>query len=172
MTETRDLERDLTEAFRSAMRRLASGVALITTSHEGRRFGMTATAVTSLSMEPPSLLVCVNQSASVHVPIASRGAFCVNLLSAAQADLGSLFSVKPGGEARFQHGTWVEDEDGLPILEGSQASISCKVTLVTSHGTHTIFAGEVLRVKCLSAIDPLLYLDGSFGRFILMQKLP
>ncbi len=132
------------------MRRLASGVALITTSHEGRRFGMTATAVTSLSMEPPSLLVCVNQSASVHFPIASRETFCVNLLGASHAHLGRLFSARPGGEARFQYGTWTEDEDGLPLLEGSQASISCKVSLITNHGTHTIFVGEVLRVRCSS----------------------
>ena len=87
------------------------------------------------------------------------------VLGTANAGLAARFA--RSGIDRFDGVRWRAQPDGLPVLEGSQASISCKVTLVTNHGTHTIFVGEVLRVRFSNAIDPLLYLDGAFGRFLL-----
>jgi flavin reductase (DIM6/NTAB) family NADH-FMN oxidoreductase RutF len=157
---------DIVRAFKMAMRQLASGAALITARHGQSRYGMTATSVTSLSLSPVSLLVCVNQGASIHEPLLASGLFCVNLLDGSQADLAKRFSTKPQGEARFSQGVWLEDEDGLPILPGSIASIACRVADIITHGTHSIVIGNVQRVSHGTAGDPLIYLDGSFGRFM------
>src|SRR3954462_7103791 len=98
MREERDLSETLTEAqqvkaaFRNAMRRLAATVTIVTTADGGRWHGMTATAVTSVSADPPALLVCVTQSASLQEPLMASGRFGVNLLRACHADLCGIFS--------------------------------------------------------------------------------
>src|ERR1700677_2620698 len=89
--ESRDSPQ-LAAAFKGAMRRLASGVAIITTSHEGRRYGMTVTALMSVSIDPPSLAVGINLSATMYRPLVKRRAFCVNLLHESHADLCTSFS--------------------------------------------------------------------------------
>ena len=76
------------------MRSLASAVSIVSTAHDDRRFGMTATAVCSLSMQPPTLLVCVNQSTSLHHPLLSAGRFCINILHADQDELARTFGRK------------------------------------------------------------------------------
>jgi flavin reductase len=154
-----------TGKFKEAMRKLGSGAVLITTRCEARRFGMTATSLTSLSLSPPSLLICVNERASIHAPIAESGRFCINLLNRHQANLAQRFSIKPDGEARFEQGSWSEDEEGLPILNGCVANVACAAAQITSHGTHSIIIGNVLRVSGVQDGDPLLYLNGTFGRF-------
>jgi len=156
---------DITLQFRAAMRRLAGGVALVTTFHDGARHGMTATSVTSLSMDPPSLLACVNRSASMHDPLRRGGLYCVNLLRADQAELGLVFATKPEGEARFRAGDWTTDGDGLPALRDCLASMSCRVAATAEFGTHTVFMGNVREVRLSGAVDPLIYLDGQFGGF-------
>lgn len=151
--------------FRDAMRRLAGGVALVTTFHNGSRHGMTATSVTSLTMTPPSLLACVNRSASLHEPIRQGGLYCVNLLRAHQAELGARFASKPEGEGRFGFGDWTTDANGLPALRDGLASISCRVAATADFGTHTVFMGHVQEVRLSGAVDPLIYVDGQFGGF-------
>lgn len=106
---------DLAVAFRLAMRRLAATVTIITTSDSGTRHGMTATAVTSVCADPPSILFCVNQSASIHAPLKVGSRICVNLLKAAHTELSNVFSGKLEGEARFGHGQWDAGEFGVPI---------------------------------------------------------
>jgi len=155
----------LAEQFRAAMRRLAGGVALVTTFHDGSRHGMTASSVTSLSMAPPSLLACVNRSASLHEPIHRGGLYCVNLLRAHQAHLAGVFASKPEGESRFDHGRWTTDSNGLPALQDCLASISCRVAATADFGTHTVFMGHVQEVRLSGAVDPLIYVDGQFGGF-------
>jgi flavin reductase (DIM6/NTAB) family NADH-FMN oxidoreductase RutF len=158
-------EGDIASKFKEAMRKLGSGAALITARRETRRFGMTATSLTPVSLSPASLLICVNESASIHAPIAASRRFCVNLLNRHQANLARRFAIKPHGEARFEHGVWSEDEDGLPILASCVANIACAVARIISHGTHGIIIGNVLRVSCPAEADPLLYLNGVFGKF-------
>src|SRR5688572_16586525 len=84
--------RPLALQFKGAMRRLASGIALITTAHQGRRYGMAATAVSSLSLDPPALTIAVNRGASMYEPLVARGEFCVNLLRDCHAELCQSFS--------------------------------------------------------------------------------
>jgi flavin reductase len=153
--------RDLEGQFKAAMRRLAAGVGLITTASGGRRFGMTATALCSLSVEPPAIAICINQSASMYDPLVARGAFCDNLLRECQAELCRSFSAALG-EERFQFGSWREDEDGLPYLSDSQASIFCRVGPTMPFASHTMFVGEVVKIMLDGAVSPLVYLDGRY----------
>ena len=151
-------------SFRDAMRRLAATVTIISARGAGRRHGITATAVTSLSMDPPSLLVCVNRSGSLHDLLSESGRFCVNLLRSEQAALSDAFSGKLAPEERFLHGAWKEDGEGLPFLADGQASIFCRRRDVIGYESHSIFIGQVESVLLADEISPLLYSNGAYGR--------
>jgi len=153
-------------SFRDAMRRLAATVTIITAGSPGQRHGITATAVTSLSMDPPSLLVCVNRSSSLHSLLGESNRFCVNLLRSEQADLSNAFSGKLPSEERFLHGAWKEDKDGLPYLADAQASIFCTRHGAVDHGSHSIFIGAVESVRMIDEVSPLLYSNGAYSRCI------
>ena len=151
-------------SFRDAMRRLAATVTIVSASGAGRRHGITATAVTSLSMEPPSLLVCVNRSGALHGLLSESERFCVNLLRSEQQALSDAFSGKLPGEERFRHGTWREDAEGLPYLADAQASIFCRRQNAIEHGSHSIFIGEVESVLLTDDVCPLIYSNGAYSR--------
>jgi flavin reductase len=147
--------------FRRAMRTLTSAVSVISTAHEGARFGMTATAVTSLSMDPPSLLVCINRTTSLHAPLLAARRFCLNILRADQADLAQAFGGGRAGEARFALGDW-RDAEGLPALDDAQANVFCEVDAVFSYATHSIVVGLVTAVRVSDVVTPLIYQDGRY----------
>src|ERR1044072_6977104 len=113
-------------ALREGLRRLAKAVVVITCEHEGARFAMTATAVSELSMAPPSLLICVNRTASLHTPLAAKAGFCVNILHRSHAEISTLCAGKEKGEARFSLGRWQDEEGGVPYLADAQASFMCR----------------------------------------------
>src|SRR6266508_5187796 len=97
---------ELRETFKRALRRFPAAVSVITSADQTRRHGMTATAVTSLSMDPPSLVVCVNQSSLLHDIMLLARRFCVNLLRRDQVALSAAFSGALSPEARFGLGEW------------------------------------------------------------------
>lgn len=148
--------------FRKAMRRLTSAVTVITTAHEQRRYGMTATAVTSVSADPPSLLICINRSASLHEPLIRSGRFCVNILLAEQSDIATAFSGGVPQELRFAQGHWGPDEADVPFLREAQANIFCDADAMSSYGTHNIIIGKVSQVLVHGRVTPLLYQDGQY----------
>lgn len=151
----------ITDEFKRAMRRLASTVTIISTADvNGNRFGMAATAVNSVSTEPPSLLVCVNHSASIHAPLTGRGTFCVNVLSTEHEDLVSAFSGRLAGAERFTVGDWHDDDRGIPYLEDAQCNFVCDVDTVVPFGTHSVIIGRVQAVRVAEGIAPLIYADG------------
>lgn len=154
----------LTDDFRLAMRRLATTVSIVTTSSEGRPFGMTATAVTSLSTEPPSLLFCVNRSTSIFPRLGPGVRACVNLLCSEQARLAEVFAGKVVPEERFSFGRWQHGEDGIPVLTDAQANLSCTIDAMFDYATHAIFVGKVDLVCLSGEIRPLIFGDGRFWR--------
>lgn len=160
---------DLVRDFKDAMRRLASTVTIITASDREGRHGMAATAVCSVTTEPPTLLVCINKSASIHAPIAASERFCVNLLGCEHQHLVPTFSGGAKGESRFEEGGWGAGFAGLPCLDGALASVLCGVRQAVAYGSHTIFIGEVTSVLLPSATTPLIYRDGGFFRTIAME---
>ena len=157
-------------ALREGLRRLAKAVVVITCQHGGARFAMTATAVSELSMEPPSLLICVNRAASLHTPLAAKAGFCVNILHRAHAEISALCSGKAKGEARFALGRWHTEASGTPYLADAQASFLCRNEQRLDYGTHCIVIGRVEKVLIHGSVDPLVYVDGTYSRVCLPSR--
>lgn len=150
--------------FKQAMRRLASTITLITSGRGDGRTGMAATAVMSVTADPPTLLIAVNKTASLHAVVCETSAFCVNLLGAAHHALVPIFSGAVKGTGRFDHGDWRYSRDGPPVLNDAVASLVCAVTNRMDIGTHSIFIGEVREIDNHPRIDPLLWVDGALAR--------
>ena len=157
---------DLTTLLRSALRGMPAPVALITTRDlaTGEPAGLAASAVIPVSMAPPSMLVCVNRSASAHAVIEASGRFCITLIGAAQTALVDVFSNTVHRSRRFTSGQWSE-RHGLPFLTEAPASIFCHVRTTLLFGTHEAFVGEVFDVSSHSAENPIGWAHGSFVRF-------
>ncbi len=156
---------DLQQDFKSAMRRLAATVCIVSTVDEDGWHGMTATAVTSVSMDPPSVLVCVNTTATLHKVLHSGKRFCINLLRASQESYAGTFSSsKIRGADRFADHAWKakDEEGGLPYLVEAQSNMFCDIDQAVSYGTHTIFIGRVNSVRNGELVSPLLYADGQY----------
>lgn len=151
---------EISEGFRLAMRRLATTVALITAGSGDRWAGMAATAVMSVSVSPPTLLIAVNRNASIHPIISEDNAFCVNLLAEMHGNLVSIFSGQEKGRDRFEHGNWIVHPSGLPILQDSLSTIVCRVSHQIEVSTHTLFIGNIEYVNHKNDINPLIWLDG------------
>lgn len=152
------------DMYKAAMRQVASPVAVITTSHNGQKAGLTATAICSATAEPPTILVCVNRTASAEEMIAASGRLAVNFLTEAQHEVARLFSTsKLSSEKRFSVGEWTTLFTGAPILRNTTASFDCAVESVVPCGTHHIYVSRVEAVAWEDA-DPLLYRDGYFRR--------
>ena len=100
---------DLKKTFLASMRAVTSTVNVISASHEGERHAMTATSVTSLSLDPPSMLVCVNKDASIHKILSEGSHFSINILSSSQRELAEVCSNSDEGESRFVNESW-EDQ--------------------------------------------------------------
>jgi flavin reductase (DIM6/NTAB) family NADH-FMN oxidoreductase RutF len=152
-------------AFIHGMRQLAAGVTLVTTRSGKRRAGLTATAVCSVSADPPLLLICVNRQADAHDLIAASGVFAVNVLSAAQRALADRFSGAHGlfGAERFEAGTWVELATGAPVLGECLASFDCVLQGSVPAATHSVFLGGVEAVAVRAGLQPLIYAEGDYG---------
>lgn len=152
---------ELAAAFKEAMRRVASTVNVISICVDGKAMGITATAVSVVSMNPPSLLVCVNQAASVHPKIENVVHFNVNVLHRDQAEVATIFADRSLAAQRFIRG-WDNDCVTPPRLRDAQASILCRRIDHHRFGTHSIFIGVVEEVVTRAEVDPLIYLDGKF----------
>jgi flavin reductase len=152
----------VSEAFREAMRSFASTVSIISCASDGCRYGMSATAITSLSIDPPSLIVCVNKSTATHRILSRGGRFRVNVLRSVQSGLSQAFSGQQKGQDRFRLGNWQETEGGLPYLVDAQANVFCEVARIIDYTTHTIFVAHVYFATALGDVDPLLYQDGKY----------
>lgn len=155
---------DLTERFVAAMRKLAATITLVTTRDGDTRHGMAATAVASLSADPPALLVCIKRTTSLHGPVSRVKRFCVNLLDQRHESLFREFIAR-NGAARFLVGDWTDEPHELPCLTDAAATLFCSVEQQMDYGTHTIFVGRVENVKIAPGRQPLLYQDGSVGEF-------
>ena len=151
------------DKFKQGMRRLASGVSLITTVNNGERHGLVATAVSSVTATPPTLLICVNKTASAHDHIGEAGLFCVNILADGHEDVAARFSSARDRETRFSTGEWCEIETGAPALIGSLVSFDCEVRQTISYMSHTIYLAEIVGVELWAeTVEPLVYFDGRY----------
>jgi flavin reductase (DIM6/NTAB) family NADH-FMN oxidoreductase RutF len=152
---------DLIGDAKLALRRLASSVSVVTCRHDGHNYAMTATAVSALSMEPPSMLVCVNRSAGFHAALSQADEFAINVLSRAHVAISKVCSGGANGEDRFGVGYW-DTRAAAPVLIDAQAAIVCRKDNELQYGTHTIFMGRIVSIAMNGDVDPLIYVDGKY----------
>jgi flavin reductase len=147
------------DEFKLVMRRFAASVNVITSADRQKKNGMTATAVCSVSSDPPSALIVVNKSNRSHPIITETGAFAVNVLSSDQKHVASHFASRaPDPFAKIDHSI---GKTGCPIIAGADAYIECTVINQTDVGTHTIFVGKIVAAHASSG-EPLLYHEGRY----------
>lgn len=151
-------------AFTNAMRRAVSGVSIVTTSGDFGRYGLTVSSMTSVSAEPPMLLVCVNKSSVAHDAIAGNRRFAINVLSARQQSLAASFAGSDafGPAYDFSSGEWTVSSSGLPQLVTPAAIFECDLDTALAAGTHSIFIGRVTRAYGAEE-TPLAYSNREYG---------
>ena len=165
------LHRDPTisgDDFRLAMRRLAGGVSIISGAGPDGPLGVTATAVTSLTAEPPSVLCCLNRSLALETAVKETGRFAVNMLRADHHDLAQRFAGMHGvrGSAKFEQGDWTILPGDVPALSDSLVSFDCRVGDAIEIGTHSVFVGLIDEVFFGDSGDPLVYSNGTFSSLV------
>jgi flavin reductase (DIM6/NTAB) family NADH-FMN oxidoreductase RutF len=150
------------DAFRHALAQLASGVTAVTTRDAaGRPFGLTVTAFSSVSLEPPLVLVCVDERSETHAAFRESGRFGVSLLAEGQEDVSRRFAW--GGTSKFETTSLEEGATGVPLVAGALAQIECRVVAAHAAGDHTIYVGEVVAAAVRPG-RPLLYHRGRYRR--------
>ena len=157
-----EMPEELPDQFRSAMRRLAASVSIVVAKGEAGPVGMAATSITSLTIDPPALLVCVNRTTSLHALLVPTAPLSVNLLSKNQKDVSVAFGGGVPHDQRFKFGDWIDGENGLPFLDQAQASLQCVIDAMLAYGTHSIVIARVLRASVSEAVSPLVYQDGAY----------
>ncbi|THU03641.1 flavin reductase [Lampropedia puyangensis] len=153
------------DLLKSAMRRMPGPISLITTldAQTQQPMGMAASAVIPVSMDPPSMLISINNTASACGPIAQAGRFCINLLAVDQSDLVAPFADSARRHERFSTNDW-STQDGMPFLPSACAAIFCTVRQTVPFGSHTLFIGEVEAVVGRDGgAAPLGWLEGQFA---------
>lgn len=151
------------DEFRHGMRRLTAGVSLITTEYQGEKHGLIATSVSSLTAEPPSLLVCVNRSSSSHDPITGSGVFAVNVLASHHDDICAQFSQSARRADRFQSGEWHALKTGVPALKDALVTFDCQLEKIVEWSTHSILLAHIVGIHLLDGeLDPMVYFNSGF----------
>lgn len=150
--------------FRNAMRRLAGGVSVITAGRGRDISGMTVTSVSSLSVDPPALIVSINREASSFPLVQRYGAFGVNMLTSDQLDIAERFTGKGGlkGADRFAGAQWTTRVSGVPLLMGALAAIDCEVEEIVERHSHALVIGRVLDVVITARTAALAYWQGQY----------
>ena len=156
--------------FKSAMQLWASGVTVVTTHSE--KFGlqgMTVSAFSSVSINPPQILVCINESAETGEGIQESQRFAINVLNSEQQNTSNQFAGGSSQEQRFENTAWTMGTTGVPILEDSIMSLECKIVERIHAGTHWVLIGEIQDCKCRLGA-PLLYYKGDYQQLMPQQS--
>jgi flavin reductase len=150
--------------FRSTVGAFATGVTVVTTRGEEHAYGMTANAFSSVSLDPPLILVCVINPSEGAEHITHNGVFAVNILSVEQEPLSRYFASRdrPKGRDAFAAVPHRFAASGAPILEGSAAFLDCRLHATHEAGDHLIFIGEVLELEVNDGHEPLLFHGGGY----------
>lgn len=160
------------DSFKSGMRCLAASVCVITTTAEdGKRFGLTATAVCSVSADPPTLLVCVNSATGTWAAIQAAKRFAVNVLSVEDVETSNRFASPIPPEERFIEGLWDTLTTGAPLFKKAVAAFDCSLHQVVEASTHRILLGEIQGLRLREKqISPLLYAQGAYAGIASMDS--
>ena len=150
--------------FRGAMRHLVGAVSVITAGRGNDITGMTVTSVSSLSLDPPTLIVSINRTSSTWPVLKRYGAFGVNVLTSDQLDIAERFSGKNGlkGRERFAGAEWISRRSGAPLLVEASAAIDCEVEDVIERHSHAIVIGRVRDLILSKHESALAYWHGKY----------
>ncbi|MBV8725895.1 MAG: flavin reductase family protein [Candidatus Eremiobacteraeota bacterium] len=150
-------------AFRTAMRHVPTGVTVVTSLKDGEPRGITVNALASVSLDPPSLLICINREARSYLFISTSRIFCVNVLAGNQRRLAEHFSGRVR-ERQFADIAYGTDATGAPVLHGTIAHFDCEVAHEYHFGSHSILIGHVVGAGARPG-SPLGYFNGGFHDF-------
>lgn len=148
--------------LRHAMRKWATGVAIVTSAHDGAAHGMTASSFTSVSLTPPQVLISLALATRTHTLVRASRIFAVSLLAAGQESISDRFAGRADGDDRLAGLDTFTLVTGTPLLRDAIAHFDCRVIATFTSGTHTIFIGEVLAVRSSEAASPLVYYDRAY----------
>jgi flavin reductase (DIM6/NTAB) family NADH-FMN oxidoreductase RutF len=150
--------------FKASMALNAAAVAIICCEYEGRRYGLAATSVTSLSVDPPSILICVGQNAEAHDPIQNAGRFSVSFLARGQQRVSDRFAGFGGArnEQKFEGSKWLRGALQMPILEDAAFAVECEIAESYKIMTHTLHAGAVRSIWQNGETRPLVYYNRKY----------
>jgi flavin reductase (DIM6/NTAB) family NADH-FMN oxidoreductase RutF len=148
-------------AFRNACGKFATGITIVTViGPDGLPHGMTVNSFTSVSLEPPLVLVCIDRKATILPKLEDSGTIGINVLAEDQRDLSTQFSRR--GTDRFETVPWFAGELGVPLIYGVLAHYECTVTTIADGGDHLIFIAEVRHLQCFQG-RPLLYFGSEYA---------
>jgi len=158
------------EAFRDAIARLPAGVSIVATAGAAGKAGFTATAVASVSDDPPTVLVCLNRKSPQNRLMQANAQFSINLLPKDAVTLANIFAGRTGLHLadRFQHGDWAVLSTGSPVLSSSIMALDCRLASHQDVGSHTVYFGTVV-ASAVKPRDPdgakevLIYHDRHYG---------
>ncbi|WP_321394821.1 flavin reductase family protein [Emcibacter sp.] len=155
------------QALARAMRRYASSVSVVSCrGAQGECYAVTATAVSSVSFEPPSMLVCLNRKTGLASALEQVEEFAINILASDQVTISNDCAGGREATDRVNPENWQMDEGKTPVLKDAQAVILCRRTENLTYGSHEIFIGDVIGADVREDIKPLIYLNGEYGTFV------
>lgn len=150
--------------FRAVLGRFASGVTVVTTIREGKPHGVTVNAFTSLSLDPPLVLICIDKTSHVHDILLHAGVFAANILSEEQRDLAACFAGRSERRyADFCEARYHSVATGAPVFDTALGFVDCRIVNVYPGGDHSIVVGQVEAMGSMEK-EPLLYYRGAYGR--------
>jgi flavin reductase len=154
------------EAYRDAMARLGAAVSVITSDGPAGRCAFTASAVCSVTDDPPTLLVCMNRGSDSYDAFKTNAVLCVNTLAASQEALSPLFAgfTDHTMAERFGHVGWTTLATGAPVLDDAVVSFDCRIAQISEVGTHGVFFCEVDAIQASTAHEGLIYFGRSYHR--------
>jgi flavin reductase (DIM6/NTAB) family NADH-FMN oxidoreductase RutF len=148
--------------LRDALGCFATGVTVVTCLHEGVPAGLTVNSFTSVSLDPPLLLVCIAKRAASAQALTTASHFAINVLQTGQQPASIRFATR--NEDRFGTTPWDCGEAGAPILHESLGVFECERYAVYDGGDHHILVGRVVKASFDAGVDPLLYFRGRYRR--------
>ncbi len=157
----------IVDQFKEAMRSFPASVSVIATGDQANRTGLTATAVCSLSADPPQVIVCLNSKTGTYQSIQELQHFSVNVLQTEQEELAKCFGgFDPtlAGEQRFSKGCWQQGVSGVPVLKDAIVAFECSLLEAIPAQTHFILIGAVKQIHTSQSLPTLLYGNGAFGQ--------
>lgn len=161
LTHQQSVEMDK-QSFKNGMSNLGAAVNVITTQGPAGQAGFTASAVCSVTDSPPTLLVCLNRSASVFETFKANQVLCVNTLAAHQAELSNAFGGRTPMQERFAKAEWSTLCTQAPVLDDALVSFDCEVVQSISVGSHDVLICEVKAMKQNQGLNALMYFNRAY----------